>query len=134
MFYFLMFVFCLPSFAIFNLKTSVESKPLLGQKKWIAVAQGCHSCDELLKDLEAFCKGKKPSPQKLAFLITGSSVKKMKEKLKSFKDYEWYSGSPNELYENYKIMGSPTLKTPKKGIVGKKAILKFLKKSSNFCL
>ena len=121
--------------AIYDLKTNKEAQPKTGGKNWILVAQGCHSCSELLSSLKTFCKGKKPSPSKLGFFVTGSSATAMFKKLKDFKeDYEIFSGSPNEFYESYKLMGTPSLKAEnKKALVGKDKILQFLKKDSQFC-
>lgn len=123
--------------AIYNLKTKTEKfpkKPL--NKHWLLVAQGCHSCSELLTQLKSFCSGKKPSASKIGFFVTGSSPEAMLKKLKDFKaDYEIFSGSPNEFYETYKLMGSPSLriKNKEKSVVGKGQILNFLKKDSSFC-
>ena len=100
----------------------------------MVLAQKCHSCSELLIDLKTFCGGNKPSPQKMGFLISGSNQKAMLKKLKDFKtDYEIFSGSPGELYQHYNVSSSPSLKSGKKLVFGKPAILKFLKKDRNFC-
>ena len=129
------FCFSFSSSAIYNLKTNKEAQPKIGGKHWILVAQGCHSCSELLKELKTFCKGKKPSSSQLGFLVTGSSSSAMLKKLQDFKkDYEIFSGSPNEFYESYKVMGSPSLKAKNnKVVLGKDSILRFLKKDSQFC-
>ena len=139
MFRFILFFSCLfVSFspqAIYNLKTNKEVQPKISGKNWILVAQGCHSCSELLSSLKTFCKGKKPKSSQLGFFVTGSSLPAMLKKLKDFQaDYEVFSGSPNEFYENYKLMGSPSLKAKnKKTLSGKDKILKFLKEDSQFC-
>ena len=129
------FCFSFPSSAIYNLKTNKEAQPKIGAKHWILVAQGCHSCSELLKDLKTFCKGKKPSSAQVGFFVTGSSSSVMLKKLKDFKeDYEIFSGSPNEFYESYKVMGSPSLKAKNnKVVLGKGPVLQFLKKDDQFC-
>ena len=125
----------IPSHAIFNMKTNKEALPKTGAKHWILVAQGCHSCSELLSSLETFCNGKKPKPLQAGFFVTGSNLQAMLKKLKSFKsNYEIFSGSPNEFYESYQLMGSPSLKAKNnKNVVGKDKILQFLKKDSQFC-
>ena len=127
--------FTFSSSAIYNLKTNKEVQPKIDSKNWILVAQGCHSCSELLNSLKIFCKGKKPSPSQVGFLITGSNTSSMFKKLKDFKEsYEIFSGSPNEFYESYQLMGSPSLKVKNKKIVmGKDKILQFLKKDTQFC-
>ena len=129
-------IFCaLPALAIFNLRNNIESMPNLSQKKWISMSQGCHSCDELLKELETFCSGKKPSPKQLGFLIAGSHLQEITKKLNNYSaSYERFVGSPSEFYSQFQIRGSPTLKTDKLLILGKTAILKALKKSPDFCL
>ena len=123
--------------AIYNLKTNKEGQPKEAEKKyWLLVAQGCHSCSEVLKELTTFCAGKKPSASKIGFFATGRSPKALLKKLEAFKTgYEIFSGSPNEFYEAYKIQASPSLKIKgkKKAVAGKSPILKFLKKDSDFC-
>ena len=133
--FFSLLFFSFSSGAIYNLKKNTESQPKTGTKNWILVAQGCHSCTELLTELKSFCKGKKPKPSQVGFFVTGSSSSAMLKKLENFKeDYEIFSGSPNEFYESYQLMGSPSLKTKsKKNILGKNKILSFLKKDSQFC-
>ena len=132
-FFFLCFSFS--SSAIYNMKTNKEEKPKIGVKHWLLVAQGCHSCSELLNSLKTFCKGKKPSSSQLGFFVTGSSLQAMFKKLEDFKEsYEIFSGSPNEFYESYKLMGSPSLRAKDKKIVmGKDKILQYLKKDSQLC-
>ena len=127
--------FALSSNAIYNFKTNEEAVPKINSKNWILVAQGCHSCSELLNSLKTFCSGKKPDSSKLGFFITGSSAPAMFKKLADFKaSYEIFSGSPNEFYAAYQIMGSPSLRAKNnKIIVGKDKILKYLKKDSQFC-
>ena len=127
--------FSFSSGAIYNLKTNKSAQPKTGAKHWILVAQGCHSCSELLTELKTFCKGSKPKSSQLGFFVTGVSPSAMLKKLEDFKaDYEIFSGSPNEFYESYQIMGSPSLKAKnKKNILGKNKILKFLKKDFQFC-
>lgn len=129
--------FSFSSGAIYNLKSNKEGQPKnVSGKHWLLVAQGCHSCSEVLKELETFCSGKKPSPSKIGFFATGSSPKDMLKKLSAFKaDYEIFSGSPNEFYESYKIMGSPSLKIKgqKKSAMGKGPVLSVLKKDAGFC-
>ena len=138
----LRFVFVLAGFcivfsssALYNFKTNEEAVPKVNSKNWILVAQGCHSCSELLSSLKTFCSGKKPDSSKLGFFITGSSPPAMFKKLADFKkNYEIFSGSPNEFYAAYQLMGSPSLRAKnKKIIVGKDKILKYLKKDSQFC-
>ena len=121
--------------AIYNFKTNQPAQPKIDSKNWILVAQGCHSCSELLNSLKTFCKGKKPNPSQVGFFITGSNTSSMIKKLKDFKEgYEIFSGSPNEFYESYKLMGSPSLKAKnKKVVLGKDKILQFLKKDAQFC-
>ena len=129
---------CFPALAIYNLRTNRQSLPDLSQKKWVSVARGCHSCDLLLKELETFCSGKKPSPKKLGFLIEGaglSDIQASKTKLKNYSaSYERFVGTPSELYTQLQIMGSPTLKTDKLLVLGRTGILNSLKNSSDFCL
>ena len=134
-FVFVLSFFSFSSVAIYNLKTNKETQPKVNGKNWILVAQGCHSCSELLTALTTFCKGKKPNPAQIGFFVTGSSLPAMFEKLKDFKEsYEIFSGSPNEFYESYKLMGSPSLRSKnEKIIVGKNSILQYLKKDSQFC-
>lgn len=123
--------------AIYNLKTNKEGQPKEFEKKhWLLVAQGCHSCSEVLTELNQICSGKKPSPAQIGFFATGRSPEALLKKLKDFKaSYEIFSGSPNEFYETYKIQGSPSLKIKgkKKTVAGKESIIKFLKKDSEFC-
>ena len=134
----LLLFFSFSSGAIYNLKTNKEGQPKKAEKKhWLLVAQGCHSCSEVLTELKQFCSGKKPSSSQIGFFVTGSSSEAMLKKLNNFKkDYEIFSGSPNEFYESYKIQGTPSLKIrgKEKSIAGKHQILKFLKKDSHFCL
>jgi len=100
----------------------------------VIVAQNCHSCFELLVDLKTFCKNRKPSPEKIGFLVSGSNQKAMLKKLKDFKqEYEIFAGSPNEFYQHYNVVSSPSLKTDGELISGKNAILKHLKKDQIFC-
>jgi len=111
-----------------------EQEPNLSSKAWVIVAEKCHSCLELLIELKTFCEGKKASPEKMGFLISGSNKKAMLEKLKDYKeDYEIFAGSPGELYQHYKVSNSSSLKSGKKLIFGKKTILKFLKEDKKFC-
>jgi len=133
LFCFLFFSF--QSFSIYNLKTNKGAQPKdVNKKYWLLVAQGCHSCSEVLKNLTTFCSGKKPSPSRVGFFATGSQPSRLLKKLDDFKaDYEIFSGSPNEFYETYNISGSPSLKAKNKTILGKNKILKFLKKDSHFC-
>lgn len=122
------------SLGIFNLKTKKEGQPNFSGKHWVSVTEACHSCSELLIELKSFCNNKKPPNSRLGFLISGSTIQSMLEKLKDYKqDYEIFSGSPNEFYESYQIMASPSLKTSSKVISGKTAILNFLKKDQSFC-
>ena len=133
-FYLFILFFCFNSFGIFNLKTKEEQEPNINSKKWVFLAQKCHSCVELLVDLEIICNGKKPSPEKVGFLVSGSNPTAMLTKLESFKEaYEMFAGSPNEFHQNYKVMASPSLKSGDKLISGKTAILKFLRKDQDFC-
>ena len=127
--------FAYSSSAVYNFKTNEEATPNINSKNWILVAQGCHSCSELLNSLKTFCSGKKPKPSNLGFFVTGSSPSAMSKKLVDYKaNYEIFSGSPNEFYQSYKIMGSPSLRAKnKKIIVGKDKILKYLKKDAQFC-
>ena len=133
--FFLLFSFS--SGAIYNLKTNKEGLPKeVDKKHWLLVTQGCHSCSEVLTELDKFCSGKKPSPTQIGFFATGRSPEALLKKLKAFKgNYEIFSGSPNEFYETYKIQGSPSLKIKgkKEAVGGKKSIIKFLKKDSGFC-
>lgn len=133
--FFLLFSFS--SLAIYNLKSNKEALPkTIGSKHWLLVAQGCHSCAELLTDLKTICSGKKPSSSRIGFFAIGSSPKALLNKLKDFNTgYEIFSGSANEFYETYKIMGSPSLKikAKAKSVSGKDKILSFLKKDSSFC-
>ena len=136
---FLVSLFCFPFFggAIYNLKTNKAGQPQKFEKKhWLLVSQGCHSCAELLLKLESICSGKKPSIDKIGFFTTGRSPEALLKKLESFKvGYEIFAGSPNEFYETYQILGSPSLKLKggQKVVAGKDPILKFLKKDSSFC-
>lgn len=133
---FLLF-FSVPGFTIYNLKTNTGGLPKkAGGKHWLLVAQGCHSCMELLTELKTFCTGKKPSPSRIGFFATGSSPQALLKKLADFRaGYEVFSGSPNEFYETYNLMGSPSLKikAQSKSVSGKNKILKFLKKDPDFC-
>ena len=130
-------VFSFSSKAIYNLKTDKEGLPKkVESKHWLLVTQGCHSCSEVLTELTKFCSGKKPSSSKIGFFATGRSASALLNKLEDFKTgYEFFSGSPNEFYETYKLQASPSLRIKNKGkiIVGKRKILGFLKKDSNFC-
>ena len=129
--------FSVSSEAIYNIKTNTEGLPdKVENKHWLLVAQGCHSCSEVLMELKTFCSSRKPSPSQIGFFATGPSAKALLKKLEDFKaDYEIFSGSPNEFYETYKIMGSPSLKikSKSKSVSGKNKILKFLKKDSHIC-
>jgi len=130
--FFLLFFFS--SFGIFNLKTGEEQEPQIDSKKWVILAQKCHSCFELLVELETFCKGAKPSPKKVGFLISGSNTEAMLNKLKNFKeDYEMFAGSPGELYQHYNVRASHSLRSEKKLLSWKSSILKFLKEDKTFC-
>ena len=129
-----------PAFGIFNLKTGQEQEPKnLSSKKWIMLAQGCHSCVDLLLKLKTFCKGKDsegkaPSHDKIGFFVSGSERTTMLTKLKDFTEkYEIYGASAGELYQHYQVMNSPSLKSGKTLLSGKEAILEFLKKDKNFC-
>ncbi|MBC6415179.1 MAG: hypothetical protein GDA46_02150 [Bdellovibrionales bacterium] len=127
-------IFSFNSFGIFNLKTKEEQKPDIQSKKWLFLSQSCHSCSELLLELKSFCKGKKPSPAQIGFFISGSQIKAMLKKVKDFeKEYEVFSGAPSEFYKHYQVSSSPSLKTSKKTIAGKKAILRFLQKDKEIC-
>ena len=137
---FLLGVFLLFSFfsgAIYNLKTNKGGLPETAESKhWLLVSQGCHSCSELLTELKEFCSGTKPSSSKIGFFAVGANTSALLKKLDDFKeDYEIFSGSPNEFYETYKLLGSPSLKikNKKKIVSGKDKILTFLKKDSDFC-
>ena len=137
--FFLFFVLFFPfsGKTIYNLKTSQENLPDTKAKHWLLLSQSCHSCAELIVRLETFCAGKKPSPSQIGFWAIGSSPSALLKKLKSFKsDYEIFSGSPNEFYETYKVMGAPSLKIKGKAqsIRGKGPILKYLTKAPGFCL
>ena len=128
------FTFSFNSFGIFNMKDNKEEKPDIKSKKWLILSQNCHTCSELLVDLKSLCGGKKPPPQQLGFLISGSSPQAMLDKIKNFKDgYELFSGSPNEFYEHYTVISTPSLINVKKVIAGKSAILKFLKNDKKIC-
>lgn len=132
--YFVLALFSFSSFSLFNLKTGEEQEPDINSKKWVIVAQNCHSCFELLADLKIFCKNRKPSPEKMGFLVSGSSQKAMLKKLKDFKqEYEIFAGSPNELYQHYNVVSSPSLKIDGGLISGKNAVLKHLKEDQDFC-
>ena len=123
--------------AIYNLKSNKSGSPQnIEAKHWLLVSQGCHSCSELLSELTKICSNQKPAISKIGFFATGSDPSALLKKLEDFKDsYEIFSGSPNEFYQSYNMTGSPSLKmkNKKKVIVGKKKILKFLKKDSDFC-
>ena len=128
------FTFSFNSFGIFNMKSNKEEKPDIKIKKWLILSQNCYTCSELLVELKSFCGGKKPSPEQLGFLISGSNLQAMLDKVKDFKGkYDLFSGSPNEFYEHYKVISTPSLKTSKKVIAGKTAILKFLKNDKKIC-
>lgn len=137
-FLFLLF-FLLPGYgeAIYNLKNNQGGEPKnVESKHWLLVAQGCHTCSEVLSELTKLCSNKKPSPSKIGFFATGSNPSALLKKLKDFEEsYEIFSGSPNEFYQAYNMMGTPGLKikNKKKVIFGKKKILDFLKKDSDFC-
>ena len=130
-------LFPFPGKAIYNLKSNKGGTPEnIEAKHWLLVAQGCHSCLEVLSELTKICSNKKPSPSKIGFFATGSDPSALLKKLEDFKEsYEIFSGSPNEFYQTYNMMGSPSLKIKdkKKVIVGKKKLLDFLKKDSDFC-
>ncbi len=131
------FILPFPSEAIYNLKTKKEELPANAENKhWLLVSQGCHSCSEVLTELTKFCSGKKPSPSKIGFFATGQSIPAMQKKLKDFESgYQMFSGSPNEFYETYKLLATPSLKIKgkNKAVVGKDKILEFLKKDTHFC-
>lgn len=135
LFFFLFFTF--PGFTIYNLKTNTGGLPKKAdQKHWLLVSQGCHSCSKVLTKLKTFCSGKKPSPSRIGFFAIGNSSTALLKKLDEFKtNYEIFSGSQNEFYETYKLMGTPSLKTKASAntILGNKKILKFLKKDPTFC-
>ena len=147
---------CLQSAAVYNLKTNKEGAPDISKKRWIFLAEGCHSCDELLSELRSFCSGKKPPASRLGFFVSGQDRQKMLGKLKHYPGHPAFSGSPGELYALYGVQGSPSLlssglfsgggakkkgggeKKPGAGkksriIAGKTGILKFLKKDRGFC-
>ncbi len=138
--------FCLPAAGIYNLKTNKEQSPDVSGRHWIFVAEGCHSCDELLSELSGFCSGKKPpAAEKLGFFVSGQSRQNMLGKLKNYQSggYLIFSGSPGELYASYGVHGSPSLlKSPSKSaaagkknkiISGKAGILKALRKDRGLC-
>ena len=131
------FFFSFSSGAIYNLKTNKEGLPKeVAKKHWLLVTQACHSCSEVLTELEKICSGKKPSSSQIGFFAVGRSPSKLLKKLQAFQvDYEIFSGSYNEFYQAYKLQASPGLKIKgkEKSISGKSQILKFLKKDSNFC-
>ena len=139
--FFALCFFCFSGSAIYNLETNKEAAPLLSNKHWIFVAEGCHSCDELLSDLQSFCSGSKPPSQNLGFFISGQKRQKMLDKMKHYRSgYQIFSGSPSELYSSYGVQGSPSLLTTvqgksKKGkvISGKSGILNSLKADKGFC-
>jgi len=111
-----------------------EQKPKTSSKSWVVVAEGCHSCQEILVKLKTFCKGKKASPEKMGFLISGSNKEAMLKKLEDYKSgYEIFAGSPGELYQYYKVSSSPALISGTQLVSGKKAILKHLKNHNSFC-
>ena len=124
--------FAFSSGAIFNLETNQKGAPeKVESRHWLFVAQGCHSCSEVLASLEKICSGKKPNPSKIGFFIIGSSADAMKKKLKSWgKGYETFSGSPGEFHKTYQLFASPSLrvKETEKIVSGKNQILDFLKK------
>ena len=130
-------VFSFFSGAIYNLKTNKGGLPEAADSKyWLLVSQGCHSCSELLTELGKFCSGKKPSSSKIGFFVIGANTSALLKKLEDFKEgYEIFSGSPNEFYETYKLLGSPSLKikNKEKTVTGKDKILAFLKRDSDFC-
>ena len=133
----LFFCFSFNSLSIYDLKTNTGGLPKhVEAKHWILVSQACQPCAELLEALKSFCAGKKPAPARLGFFATGPNPKELLKKLKDFKtDYEIFSGSANEFYQTYQILGAPSLKikAKNKNITGKNQILKFLKTDSQFC-
>ena len=130
------FFFAWTSLAIYNPKTNTEEKPKVNEKHWVLVAQGCHSCSELLTELTRFCSNQKPFTSKIGFFATGPSPSALLKKLKSFKNYDIFFGTPKEFYQAYRLQGSPSLLekgNTKKILVGKDKILSFLKKDKAFC-
>ena len=135
-------IFCLtllflsPAQAIYDLNTHKEGVPSdVSGKYWLLVAQGCSSCDRVLGKLKTFCSGKLPPAKSIGFFVTGRSEKKMKEKLKDYKEYDIFSGTINEIYTTYSFQNTPSLLMKKGKIaVGEKGILKVLKKDQKFCL
>lgn len=123
--------------AIYDLKTHDKGEPKEAfSKYWLLVAEGCSSCDQVLDKLKTFCSGKKPSPSKISFFITGKNERKMLKKLKDYADYDIFSGSPDEFYTTYGFQGSPALLMKQKGKItsGKTGILTALKKDKQFCI
>lgn len=136
----LAYLICLSShfvYAIYNIQTNKEVNAVaVSQKYWLLVDQNCLFCDEVVLELEKFCKGKKPTSKKIGFFMIGVNKKVIQSKLRSFsKAYDIYIGSPNEFYNAYNLQGSPSLlfKGSKKFVLGKDAIIKKLKKDQNFC-
>ena len=69
-------LFSFSSLAIYDLKTNKETSPKEPLKKhWLLVAESCHSCSELLVELNTFCSGKKPSSSQIGFLLQEEVLK-----------------------------------------------------------
>ena len=123
------------AFAIYDLKTQKEATPP-SDRHYLLISEGCHSCLELIGELGKLCSGKKPTSSKLGFFVIGSKPKILMKKLSDFETgYLIFAGSPNEFYQAYQMMGTPSLRArnQKGPISGKGPILKFLKKDQGFC-
>jgi len=134
---FMFWFFADSSFAIYHWDTQKELiNSKIAKKHWLLVDPHCKPCDEILLKLETFCKGKRPSAQKIGFFGVGFHKPSILKKLRSFnKGYDVYVGSQGEFYNMYKIQGSPAwlTKDRQKVIQGTSPILKIMKKFAHFC-